>query len=84
MEIKLKTTQSAEDTWTIVDEYGARWNLAKPKPVHGIFLASTKGRHGEAVNGYYQNGTLFIVNFNEAQKYFASTNVKRARAMHHM
>ncbi len=70
MEIKLKTAPSDADTGIIVDEYGALWKYSGPKSVHGIFLAITKGLDGEAIQGFYQNGTLFIVDLSNARKYF--------------
>lgn len=84
MEIKLKTTRSDDEGWTIVDEYGALWNLEGPKPAHGIFVASTKGQSGEPISGFYLNGTLFIVNFHEARKYFGSMKLEHRRDVHHL
>ncbi|MGO9117826.1 MAG: hypothetical protein ACLQPD_09475 [Desulfomonilaceae bacterium] len=74
MEIKLKTASSDADKGIVVDEYGALWNYTGPKPAHGIFLATTKGLNGESIQGFYQNGTLFIVNLSDARKYFSSMN----------
>ena len=82
MEIKLKTASSDADTGIVVDEYGALWNLLGPKPAHGIFLATAKGLKGESIQGFYQNGTLFIVNLSDARKYFSSMNSENHGDVH--
>ena len=75
MEIKLKTAPSDVETGIIVDEYGALWKYSGPKPAHGIFRATTKGLDGEDIQGFYQNGTLFILNWSDAKNYFNSMNL---------
>ena len=75
MEIKLKAAPSDADKGIIVDEYGALWRYSGPETAHGIFLATTKGLDGEAIQGFYQNRTLFIVNWSDAKKYFNSMNL---------
>jgi hypothetical protein len=84
MEIKLKTTPADDNGQTILDEHGALWKYSGPEPAHGIFLAITKGLDGEDIQGFYQNGTLFIVSLSDARKYFNSVNSENCRDMHNM
>ena len=80
MEVKLKIA-SVDDInkRIIVDEYGALWSYSGPGGADGIFLATTNGLLGEAIQGFYQNGTLFIVNLSDARKYFSSMNPENCR-----
>jgi hypothetical protein len=82
MEIRLKVAPSDADTGIIVDEYGALWKYSGPKRGHAPFLATTKGLDGEAIQGFYQNGTLFIVDVSDARKYFRSVNSESWRDIH--
>jgi hypothetical protein len=84
MEIKLKTTRADEREDIFLDEHGALWKYSGPKVVHGIFLATTKGSNGQSIHGYYQNGTLFIVNWTDARNYFNSMNPRSVCHMHSM
>ena len=79
MEIKLKTILAGESGEAIVDEYGFLWNCLAAKAPHGILSATTKGLDGETIQGFYQNGTLFIVNLSDARKYFGSMNSENCR-----
>ncbi len=79
MEIKLKTTLADPDTGLIVDEHGVLWNQLSPKPKHGIFPATTEGMDGEAIRGFYRNGSLFILDLSEAKKYFSSMESENRR-----
>jgi hypothetical protein len=72
MEIKLKTTQSAADTGIIMDEHGVLWNYLGSKAAHGILPATAKALDGRPIQGFYQNGTMFIVNLSDARRYFGS------------
>jgi hypothetical protein len=93
MEIRLKASPSDTDTgiivdeygalWKFVDEYGALWKYSGPKRVHSLFLATAKGLGCEAVQGFYQNGTLFIVDVSDARKYFSSVNSNNCCDMPH-
>jgi hypothetical protein len=82
MEIKLKVAPSDTDADIMVDEYGALWKYSGPKRVHALLPATTKARDGEAIQGYYQNGALFIVDASEARKYFSSVNSDTWRDIH--
>jgi hypothetical protein len=84
MEIKLKTSLSDVGTGIIVDEHGVLWNRVTPEAKHGIFLATTRGLNGVAIQGFYQNGTMFIVDLSEAKKYFSSMKSENCLDMHHM
>lgn len=76
MEIKLKTTPSAADTGIIMDEHGVLWNYRGSKAAHGILSATAKGLDGQSIQGFYQNGTMFIVNLSDARKYFGATSLE--------
>lgn len=84
MEIKLKTKPAHDIGQTILDEHGALWRYSGPKPAHGIFLATTKGLDGGDIQGFYQNGTLFIVNWSDAKNYFNSMNLMNYRNMENL
>lgn len=84
MEIKLKTTPSAADTGIIMDEHGVLWNYSGSKAAHGILPATAKGLDGAAIQGFYQNGTMFIVNLSDARKYFDSMISKNYDDMQHL
>ncbi len=72
VEIKLTTMLAGENREMVIDEHGVLWKYSCPGAVHGILSATTKGIDGEAIQGFYQNGTLFIVNLSDARKYFRS------------
>jgi hypothetical protein len=72
MEIKLKTIVSAESKEMIIDEFGVSWNYLAPEAAYDILPATTKGLDGDTIQGFYQNGALFIVNLSDARKYFGS------------
>ncbi len=84
MEIKLKTTLADDKGQSVLDEHGALWKYSGPKPAHGIFLATTKGLDGEDIQAFYQNGTLFIVNWSDAKNYFNSMNFMQYWDMHNL
>ncbi|MGO9569098.1 MAG: hypothetical protein ACLP5H_16300 [Desulfomonilaceae bacterium] len=84
MEIKLKTTPADDNGEAILDEHGALWKYSGLKAAHGIFMATTKGLDGEAIQGFYQSGTLFIVNLSDARKYFNSVNSENGRDLPNM
>ncbi len=74
VEIKLKTMLSGENREMVIDEHGVLWKYLGPGATHGILSATTNGIDGQAIQRFYQNGTLFIVNLSDARKYFRSMN----------
>ncbi len=72
MEIKLKAAPPDAETAMIVDEFGASWDYLGTEVADGISLATTQAADGEVIRGFYRNGALFIVNIQDAKKYFCS------------
>ncbi|AFM24569.1 hypothetical protein [Desulfomonile tiedjei] len=72
MEIKLKTAPPDAETAMIVDEFGASWDYLGTEVADGISLATTQAADGEVIRGFYRDGALFIVNLQDAKKYFCS------------
>jgi hypothetical protein len=44
-----------------------------------FFPMGTTRLDGEAIQGFYQNGTLFIVDVSDARRYFSSVNAEWCR-----
>jgi hypothetical protein len=84
VEIRLNTAHSNADAGIVVDEYGALWKYSWLKGAHGTFMATTKGLEGETIRGVYENGTLVILTFSDARKYFSAVNPETDRDLHHM
>ncbi len=76
MEIKLKAARSNIETGLIVDEYGALWKYSGTRIGRDIFLATTNGLNGETIQGFYQNGIVFIVSLSDARRYFSGVNFR--------